>query len=59
LALDNARARARKILAEHQPRQLDSAVVAAMDEFRQQVAERNLQDFYLYEQPENQDYDNL
>jgi trimethylamine---corrinoid protein Co-methyltransferase len=59
LALDNARERVRKILAEHQPRQLDPGVVAALDEFRGQVAERNLQDFYLYEQPENQDFNNL
>jgi trimethylamine--corrinoid protein Co-methyltransferase len=59
LALDHARERVRKILAEHQPRQLDPAAVAAMEEFRQQVAERNLQDFYLYEQPENQDFTNL
>jgi trimethylamine--corrinoid protein Co-methyltransferase len=59
LALDHARERVRKILAEHQPRQLDPAVVTAMDEFRRQVAERNLQDFYLYEQSENQDLNNL
>ncbi len=59
LALDNARERARKIISEHQPRQLDPAVTAAMDQFRLQVTERNLQDFYLYEQPENQDYTNL
>ena len=59
LALDNARQRALKILKEHQPRQLDPALVAAMDEFRAHVAERSLQDFYLYEQPENQDFNNL
>jgi len=59
LALDHARERVRKILAEHQPCQLDPAVVAAMDEFREQVASRSLQDFYLYEQPENQDFNNL
>jgi len=59
LALEHARERVRKILAEHQPRQLDPAVETAMEEFRHQVAERNLQDFYLYEQPENQDFTNL
>jgi len=59
LAMDNARERVKKILAEHQPRELDPQVVAALEEFRQMVAERNLQDFYLYEQPENQDYGNL
>ena len=59
LAMDNARERVKKILAEHEPRQLDPQLVVAMEEFRQMVAERNLQDFYLYEQPENQDYGNL
>jgi trimethylamine--corrinoid protein Co-methyltransferase len=56
LAMDNARERAKKILAEHEPRELDPQVDAAMEEFRQMVAERSLQDFYLYEQPENQDF---
>jgi len=59
LAMDNARERVRKILAEHQPRQLDPVVVKSLNEFREQVAERNLQDFYLFEQPENQDFKNL
>jgi trimethylamine--corrinoid protein Co-methyltransferase len=59
LAIDNARERVKKILTEHKPRQLDMEVAAALEEFRQMVAERNLQDFYLYEQPENQDYTNL
>ena len=59
LAIDNARERVKKILTEHEPRELDPIVVAAMEEFRQMVAERNLQDFYLYEQPENQDFNNL
>ncbi|MBN1667063.1 MAG: trimethylamine methyltransferase family protein [Anaerolineales bacterium] len=59
LALDNARERARQILAEHQPRQLDSGLEHALAEFRQQVAQRDLNDFYAYEQVENQDLENL
>lgn len=59
LAIDHARERAREILVSHQPRNLDPAVVSAMDHFRQQVATRDLEDFYRYEQPENQDYKNL
>jgi trimethylamine--corrinoid protein Co-methyltransferase len=59
LAIENARELARKIITEHQPRKLDPGLVASMDDFRQQVAHRDLQDFYFYEQPENQDYKNL
>jgi trimethylamine--corrinoid protein Co-methyltransferase len=59
LALDNARERARQILAEHQPRQLDPGLELALSEFRQQVAQRDLNDFYAYEQVENQDLENL
>lgn len=59
LALDHARESARKILAEHQPRQLAPEIERALAEFRQQVAKRDLNDFYAYEQLENQDLDNL
>ena len=59
LAMDNARERVRKILDEHEPRQLNPVVVAEMETFRQQVAGRDLADFYLYEQPENQDFNSL
>lgn len=59
LALDHAREKVRQALADHQPRQLDPAVVKAMEEFRQMVAERDLADFYNYEQPEYQDFENL
>jgi trimethylamine--corrinoid protein Co-methyltransferase len=59
LAYDHARERAAKILADHQPRQLDPAIVAAMQAFKDQVATRDLADFYLYEQPENQDFGKL
>ena len=30
-----------------------------MDAFRQEIASRDLTDFYTYEQPENQDFKNL
>lgn len=59
LALDHARQKVKEVLENHQPRQLDPAVLKAMDEFRHMVAERDLADFYNYEQPEYQDFDNL
>jgi len=59
LALDHAREKAQKVLAEHQPRVLDPAVIKEMEEFRKMVAKRDLNDFYHYEQPENQDFENL
>jgi len=58
-ALDLAREKVRQVLADHQPRQLDPAVEKSMEEFRAMVAERDLNDFYNYEQPEYQDFDNL
>ena len=58
-ALDHAREKVRKVRAERQPRQLDPALGKELDQFRQMVAERDLNDFYNYEQPENQDFDNL
>jgi trimethylamine--corrinoid protein Co-methyltransferase len=59
MAIDHARERARQILAEHKPRQLDPEVTRGLDKFRQTVASRDLQDFYHYEQSENQDLQNL
>ncbi|MEJ2448206.1 MAG: trimethylamine methyltransferase family protein [Anaerolineales bacterium] len=59
LALDHAREKARQVLANHQPRQLDPDVESSMQEFRNMVASRDLNDFYNYEQPEFQDFDNL
>jgi trimethylamine--corrinoid protein Co-methyltransferase len=59
LALDYAREKAKQVLAEHQPRKLDPGIKKELEEFRQMVAERDLNDFYTYEQPENQDFENL
>jgi trimethylamine--corrinoid protein Co-methyltransferase len=58
-ALDRARERARQILEKHQPRELDPAMEQALDDYRQMVAQRPLDDFYLYELAERQDWDNL
>jgi hypothetical protein len=57
--MDHARERARHILAEHEPRELDPAVDAALEQFRQVVATRDVAEFYEYEQPEKQDYSRL
>ena len=55
LAIDHARERAQEILAKHQPREVDPAIEKELDDFRQMVATRDLQDFYLYETEEKQD----
>ena len=56
-ALDNARQRARQILADHQPRQLDPAVEQELEAYRQLVAGRSMEDFYAGELEENQAFD--
>lgn len=58
-ALDHAREKVKRVLADHEPRVLDPATEKALDEFRQMVAQRDLTDFYAYEQVENQNYENL
>jgi len=56
LAIDHARERALDVLAKHQPREVDPAIEKELDDFRQMVATRELQDFYLYETEEKQDF---
>ena len=58
-ALDLARDRVRDLLAKHQPRGLDPAMERELAAYRQMVAERPLDDFYLYELEERQDWLNL
>jgi len=55
LAIDRARERVLEILAKHQPREIDPVIEKELDEFRNLVATRNLEDFYLYETDEKQD----
>jgi trimethylamine--corrinoid protein Co-methyltransferase len=59
LAIDRARERALDILARHQPRKVDAALVGELEAFKESVATRNLEDFYLYETEEKQDYTTL
>jgi trimethylamine--corrinoid protein Co-methyltransferase len=59
LALDRAKDRVREVLARHRPRDLDPAMEQALDEFRQMVGARPLDDFYLHELEDRQDWDNL
>jgi trimethylamine--corrinoid protein Co-methyltransferase len=59
LAIDHARERALEILARHQPHEVDSSIEKALDEFRKSVADRKLEDFYLFETEEKQDFKNL
>lgn len=58
-ALDRARERVREILASHQPRDLDPGLQRELDEYYSLVAARSLDEFYLGELPENQDWDAL
>jgi trimethylamine--corrinoid protein Co-methyltransferase len=58
-AVDRARDRAREVLAKHRPRELDPALEQELDAYRQMVAQRPLDDFYLYEMADRQDWANL
>jgi trimethylamine--corrinoid protein Co-methyltransferase len=58
-ALDNARDKALKILAEHEPWDLEPKLSQDLNDFKNSVANRNLEDFYLYENLEKQNYNNL
>ena len=59
VAIDRARARAKEILARHQPRALDPAVEAELAAFKDEVAGRSLEGFYAYEMEERQDLEVL
>ncbi|MFN2290212.1 MAG: trimethylamine methyltransferase family protein [Anaerolineae bacterium] len=58
-ALDRARDRVHEILAQHQPRQMEAAVEKELEEFRQMVADRPLDEFYLGELEDRQNYEAL
>ncbi len=47
------------ILENHRPLEIDPQVERALDAYRREVAGRELEEFYLAEQEENQDFDNL
>jgi trimethylamine--corrinoid protein Co-methyltransferase len=55
-ALDYAKERVREVLAQHQTRQLDPALEQELGAYRQMVAERPLDEFYLYELEDRQDW---
>lgn len=57
--LELARERAREILAQHQPYPLDPALERELDGYRQMVASRSLDEFYLHELDEQQDWKTL
>jgi trimethylamine--corrinoid protein Co-methyltransferase len=59
LAIDHARERALEVLTRHTPHEVDPEVEKELDAFRQMVATRDLQDFYLYETEERQDLEAL
>ena len=55
-AMDNARQRAREMLAKHQPRQLDPVIEKELEAYRVMVAGRPIEEFYKYEAAELQDF---
>jgi trimethylamine--corrinoid protein Co-methyltransferase len=55
-AMDNAREKAKSILAKHQPRSLDSAIEKDLESYRKMVAERSMEELYKYEAPQLQDF---
>jgi trimethylamine--corrinoid protein Co-methyltransferase len=59
LAIDRARERALDILAKHRPHEVDPALLRELEAFKESVATRNLEDFYIYETEEKQDYSTL
>jgi trimethylamine---corrinoid protein Co-methyltransferase len=58
-ALDHAKAKVAEILNNHLPVILDPDVEKNLAVYRAEVAARELHEFYLAEQEENQDYSNL
>jgi trimethylamine:corrinoid methyltransferase-like protein len=57
--MERARERVREILDHHRPLEIDPQVEQELDAYRKKVAGRELEEFYLAEQEENQDFDNL
>jgi trimethylamine---corrinoid protein Co-methyltransferase len=58
-AVDLARDRVREILAQHQPRELDPALEQELAGYRRMVAGRPLEDFYLCEMEDRQNWADL
>ncbi|MBN1877050.1 MAG: trimethylamine methyltransferase family protein, partial [Anaerolineae bacterium] len=56
LAINRARERALNILAKHQPYEVDPAIARELATFKETVAARSLDEFYLYEVEEKQDF---
>jgi trimethylamine--corrinoid protein Co-methyltransferase len=54
-ALDNAREKARQLLASHKPVELEPHLEQELNSYRRQVAERPIEEFYKYEVAELQD----
>jgi trimethylamine--corrinoid protein Co-methyltransferase len=59
LAIDHARERALDVLSKHIPYEVDPEVARELEAFKKSVAARDLEDFYLYETEEKQDYSTL
>jgi len=58
-ALDLAKERVHQIVDQHQPRELDPAMEEELDTYRRMVASRPLEDFYLHELDDHQNWESL
>jgi trimethylamine--corrinoid protein Co-methyltransferase len=58
-ALDRARERVKEAIRHHVPRQLDPAIERELDSYRQMVAQRPIEEFYLHEMEDRQDWNRL
>jgi len=59
LAIDSARSRALSILAKHEPYEIDPAIERELAAFKDAAAARSLDEFYLYETADKQDFSAL
>ena len=58
-ALELAREKVRKILASHESQELDAVLETELQQFRNMVADRSIDEFYAGEDPAVQQYDTL
>jgi trimethylamine---corrinoid protein Co-methyltransferase len=57
--MERAKEKVREIIDHHQPMVIDPQIEQDLDAYRKKVAARDLEEFYLAEQEENQDFNNL
>ena len=58
-AIEKAKVKVEEVLAAHQPIKVDPNLEKELEDYSKKVAARELEDFYLAEQEENQNFDEL